>query len=285
MARACFFDFRFLGSLRGAVCRLRRRGHDDDPGTATTQRRRPGRCGAQRPAVFLADIGRRGDWYWGRVSRYSVGRCSCCRFNAFSPVVNRRRVSSLELRHVGALIGGRLSTDGSFGNAIAEGLFRSWQLKMQIWKPVAAQLLLLGLITFVHVNYVEQGSAAGPGPFAAQDKTNWTVNAFWIGGYEDECRWYGAYVDALHTTPVELITLALGLVFAVLAICVKLNIAKFVVAAPTAAMPPEPWQRRTRSSPQGEGKKNALIRPIPTVRISRMGRNANQPLVFANGQS
>ena len=131
-----------------------------------------------------------------------------------------------------------LSTDGSFGNAIAEGVFRSWQLKKQIWKPVAAQLLLLGLITFVHVNYVEQGSAARPGPLAVQDKTNWTANAFWTGGYEDECRWYGAYVDALHTTPVELISLALGLVFAVLAICVKLRIATFVVAM--AANPSEP---------------------------------------------
>ncbi|MCZ6795336.1 MAG: hypothetical protein O7J95_17155, partial [Planctomycetota bacterium] len=103
-----------------------------------------------------------------------------------------------------------------FGAALREGIRRSWAYKGRWWKPLLAQLALLGLVTFVTVSYRD---ASG-----SHQTTNWGVNAFWVGGYENECRWYGKLMEALKTSPVALISTLLGIVFGVLAIAVKLTV-------------------------------------------------------------
>jgi hypothetical protein len=72
----------------------------------------------------------------------------------------------------------------SFGAALRHGVRASWAGKARWWKPVVLQLLLLGLVTFIHVPYTD----AGPGRYAQRSRTEWGVNAFWTGGYESDCR-------------------------------------------------------------------------------------------------
>lgn len=109
-----------------------------------------------------------------------------------------------------------LSEDRGFIAAFRAGVRASIDGWRRWWKPLAVQLLLLGLITFFAVAFSD-----GPNHTS---RTNWAVNGFWIGGYESECRWYSKYMEALDTSAVDAIAGVLGLVFGVLAIAVKLQI-------------------------------------------------------------
>jgi hypothetical protein len=60
--------------------------------------------------------------------------------------------------------------------------------------------------------------------FTTRTTTNWSVNGFWTGGYENECRWYDNLMEAAEAPPLPLISSLLGMLFAVLAIAVKLRI-------------------------------------------------------------
>jgi hypothetical protein len=100
----------------------------------------------------------------------------------------------------------------SFGEALRHGIQVSWRAKERWWLPILAQMMLLGLFTFISVSY------------AGHSKTNWSANGFWTGGYENECCWYGKLMEALEAPKVAVISTALGLVFGVLAVAVKLRI-------------------------------------------------------------
>lgn len=50
------------------------------------------------------------------------------------------------------------------------------------------------------------------------------MNSFWTGGYADECKWYESVMKSLESEPLGLITRLLTLLFAVLAIVVKIKI-------------------------------------------------------------
>ena len=66
-----------------------------------------------------------------------------------------------------------------------------------------------------------------PGP--PQSKTNFSVNGFWTGGYENECRWYGKLMQTMEAPTVALISTVLTLVFGVLAVAIKLRISEDIV--------------------------------------------------------
>ena len=83
--------------------------------------------------------------------------------------------------------------------------------------PVLAQLVLLGAVTYVSVSYSD-------GLGRHHSSTNVGVHGFWIGGYENECRWYGAFMDAYGVAKVGVVVTALNLIFGVLAIAVKLTV-------------------------------------------------------------
>ncbi|OAI54375.1 hypothetical protein AYO44_03645 [Planctomycetaceae bacterium SCGC AG-212-F19] len=109
----------------------------------------------------------------------------------------------------------------SFWQALGTGIRVSWANKGRWWKPVLMQMALLGWLTLVVVSYSES-TARG---YSSHNNTNWAVNAFWTGGYENGCRWYTDLMKALNAPKVTVIATLLGLVFGVLAIGVKLTIA------------------------------------------------------------
>jgi hypothetical protein len=121
---------------------------------------------------------------------------------------------------------------GPFLAALREGFQVSWSRMRRWWWPVVLQMILLGWVTFIHVTF---SSSPGPGMITTQTKTNWQVNGFWTGGYENTCRWHGELMKALEVEPLPLITILLELMFAVLAIAIKLRI----VAGMYAPMPLE----------------------------------------------
>jgi hypothetical protein len=79
----------------------------------------------------------------------------------------------------------------------------------------------LGWITFIAVSYT---SSPHPGSSSTQEKTDFSINGFWTGGYENECRWYTKLAAAGETEPLPLAEFLLGAIFAVLAIVIKLAI-------------------------------------------------------------
>jgi hypothetical protein len=126
----------------------------------------------------------------------------------------------------------------SFGEALRHGIQVSWRAKGRWWRSILAQMMLLGLFTFVSVSY------------AGHSKTNWSANGFWTGGYENECRWYGKLMEALEVPKVAVISTALGFVFGVLAIAVKLRIVEdleppVTEAAGSPPLPDDDFQERS----------------------------------------
>ncbi len=73
-----------------------------------------------------------------------------------------------------------------FGELVREGIRVTWEGKSRWWLPVVAQMVLLGWITFFSVSY---SSNPRPDSFSTQNNTDFSVNAFWTGGYANECQW------------------------------------------------------------------------------------------------
>jgi hypothetical protein len=107
-----------------------------------------------------------------------------------------------------------------FGPALRTGVRVSWSSRGRWWKLVVMQMVLLGWVTFISLSYTEER----PGGSTTRSVTNWSVNAFWTGGYEDECRWYGKLQEALQAPGLAAVSTALALVFGVLAIGIKLAV-------------------------------------------------------------
>jgi hypothetical protein len=144
-----------------------------------------------------------------------------------------------------ALLPNGLDGGVNFWGALAGGIRVSWGGQRRWRLAVVAQLLLLGLATFYSLSYSE----ARPGSSTTYSRTNWSVNPFWTGGYEDGCRWYGKLMETLEVPPVPLVVTALALVFGVLAVAVKLHVAAALAApaapasapgAPTEGLPEHP---------------------------------------------
>jgi hypothetical protein len=108
-----------------------------------------------------------------------------------------------------------------FGESVRKGIRISWEGMSRWWLPVVAQMVLLGWMTFFSVSYT---SNPRPGSISTQNKTDFSVNGFWTGGYENECRWYSKLMAVVEAEPLPLAEFLLGVVFAVLAIVVKLEI-------------------------------------------------------------
>ncbi len=112
-------------------------------------------------------------------------------------------------------------------SALGAGLARSWMLKGRLWQPLAAQLVLLGLVVMVRAHFTATTPTTDRGSpvtsVSQESKTNvkWQVNAFWVGGYENHCRWFSQYAAALETPQVALITEALAILFLVVAAAMK----------------------------------------------------------------
>jgi hypothetical protein len=111
--------------------------------------------------------------------------------------------------------------------AIREGFHHSWHLKGQWWKQLMAHLVLLGLLVFLRVHFTttvqttDVVKSVAQVPLQTIVRTNVHVNAFWVGGYENKCRWYSKYALAIDTKQVPMITKMLSLLFLVVAVAMK----------------------------------------------------------------
>jgi hypothetical protein len=119
----------------------------------------------------------------------------------------------------------------SFRAAFGEGMRLSWTRMGRWWLPVVLQMVLLGWVTFIHVSY---SYSPRPGSITMQTRTNWRVNAFWTGDYQDNSGWHADLMKAVEEEPLPLVTTLLALLFAVLAIVVKLRIAAGIYGCSTA---------------------------------------------------
>ena len=124
--------------------------------------------------------------------------------------------------------GGLLS---AFGAGIRVGLanLRHW------WMLLLAQMLMLGLLYFGYVSTRNGGSQS--------TSWNWSVNTFWIGGYTDNCQLYGKLTDTYSTRPVPFFAALLTLLFAALAIAIKIALVQRLYPhPPTVGLPPLPTE-------------------------------------------
>jgi len=163
-----------------------------------------------------------------------------------------------------ALLPVAVTVEGSFFAALGAGVGASLAFWRRWWKPLAAQLLLLGFFTFLVVSYSYSGGHSS--------KTNWGVNSFWVGGYESDCRWYTKYMEALEAPTVDWVIAVLALAFGVLAIAVKLHIAQ-QLETPDIAERPRTEPRPKRRPPPGI----ALRRARKRVRRSRSDAGGMAP--------
>ena len=76
-----------------------------------------------------------------------------------------------------------------------------------------------------------------------------SVNGFWTGGYENTCRWHTKLMKMAETEPMPLVEFLLGVLFAILAIVVKLRITADLYG---------PRHRRGHSQP-GCDQRQALV--------------------------
>lgn len=125
-----------------------------------------------------------------------------------------------------------LADNGPFWNAVKDGL-RISREGIPKWAPlVIAQMLLLGWVTFVHVSYTTHETTQTDSGYnltttektTNKTQTNWSVNSFWTGGYADDCKWHESLMKALESEPLQFVNRLLTLLFAVLAIAIKIKI-------------------------------------------------------------
>jgi hypothetical protein len=123
------------------------------------------------------------------------------------------------------------------GEALVRGIRASWEGVGRWGLAVVVQLLLLGLVTFLYLSYTE----TTPAGYTTHTSTNWSVNGFWTGGYENGCRWYDKLMEALQAPKWAPVATSLGLIFGVLAVVVKLHITgRLPVRTPEVPAPPYP---------------------------------------------
>ena len=98
-----------------------------------------------------------------------------------------------------------------------------------------------GSIGLDYVYRILYTSSPRPGSFSTQNKTAFSVNGFWTGGYENECRWHTTLMATVEAAPLPLAEFLVGAVFAVLVIVVKLEItARVYPSAEIAEDEPNP---------------------------------------------
>jgi hypothetical protein len=113
-----------------------------------------------------------------------------------------------------------LRSRGTFFAALGEGLEVSVRGVGRWWGVVLLQMLLMGWVTFLHFSYTSYSANSS----TSHSKTNWSVNAFWTGGYEEGCRWYGEAMKLADSATLPPLVTLLGLMFGVVAVAVKLTV-------------------------------------------------------------
>ena len=106
--------------------------------------------------------------------------------------------------------------ESGFWHSFRAGLAVSLVNVRRWWLLLLAQMLLLGLVFF----YYSHWSDAGGG----HTNVSWSVNAFWTGGYDGQCRWYEKLAEACHTSKLPFVETLLTLLFGALTVAIKIAI-------------------------------------------------------------
>lgn len=117
---------------------------------------------------------------------------------------------------------------GPFWSSVRKGIRVSREGMSQWWLPVVIQMVLLGWVTFLYVSYT---NTSGPGSYSTHNKTDFSVNGFWTGGYENSCRWHTKLMQAVESQPLPFVEFLLSVLLAILAILVKLKITATVYSS------------------------------------------------------
>ncbi len=128
-----------------------------------------------------------------------------------------------------------VAEQGAFVETVRAGLRAGWAMKGRWWLPVVLQMVLLGWVTLLYVSYTANPQ---PGTYHTNTKSDLSVNGFWTGGYENTCRWHTKTMKLVETEPLPLVEYLLGVLFAVLAIVVKLRITSDVYGPGIATVGP-----------------------------------------------
>jgi hypothetical protein len=131
-----------------------------------------------------------------------------------------------------ALLPAALDPRLPYWTAVRVGVSRSWRTKSRWWMPMFAQMLLLGLVTYLAASFDHSDR---PGSSSHESTRELKVNGMWLGGYESDCRWYGALTRVLKTPKVPLVESGLNLVFGLLAVAVKLSVVRGLTVDPEVA--------------------------------------------------
>lgn len=126
---------------------------------------------------------------------------------------------------------------GAFVETVRTGLRVGWARKGRWWLPVVLHMILLGWVTVLYVSYTANPQ---PGAYRTNTKSDLSVNGFWTGGYENTCRWHTKTMKLVETEPLPLVEYLLSVLFAVLAIVVKLRITSDVYGPGIATVGPSP---------------------------------------------
>jgi hypothetical protein len=111
-----------------------------------------------------------------------------------------------------ALLPVALEAEAGFWPSFRAGIEASLANLGKWWLLMLAQLLLLGMVFFYY-------SSSG-----GNTNVSWSVNVFWIGGYEDDCRWYGKLAEVAHVATLPFAQTLLMLLFGAFAVAIKLAV-------------------------------------------------------------
>lgn len=170
-------------------------------------------------------------WFWRVLGAEAIGWCVL--FGGLTLAITMGAVAlPLTLLLIGALsllwnlltaalLPVVVAERGAFVETVCKGLRVSWERKGGWWLPIVLQMVLLGWVTLLYVSYT---ASPQPGSYRTNTKSDVSVNGFWTGGYENACRWHTKMMKLVETEPLPLIEFLLGVLFAILAIVVKLRI-------------------------------------------------------------
>jgi hypothetical protein len=127
-----------------------------------------------------------------------------------------------------------------FGEALGRGTLLSWARRRLWWKPLLAQMVLLGIFVLA------EGTAWNAEGYLLT--TKWSVNALWTGGYAAESRWLDGFEAVLGAAFPSAAVLALALLLGALALAVKVEVARGMRGAgdPGGVIPPSSEAGRAR---------------------------------------
>lgn len=121
-----------------------------------------------------------------------------------------------------ALLPVAFEAEGGFWRSFRAGILSSLAGLGGWWLLLLAQMLLLGLVIFM-VTHNGGGT-----------NMNWSINVFWTGGYENDCRWYARVAEAFRCPKLPFVETLLTLLFSAYAVAIKLAIVRRLPPRTTA---------------------------------------------------